>query len=87
MGERAFDESLGWEVQGRNAICDGRGTLSIARAARLPLGGRVARASSEVAEVTGVLFLFGAPESAAAKETFGVTGLEGFLISGSLVVL
>ncbi|GFX51207.1 hypothetical protein TNCV_2735581 [Trichonephila clavipes] len=43
MSERAFDESLGWEVQGRNLICDGRGTLSIGRAARLPLGGRVTR--------------------------------------------
>ncbi|GFX86456.1 transposable element Tcb1 transposase [Trichonephila clavipes] len=43
MGERAFDECLVWEVQGRNAICDGRGTLSIGRAARLPLGGRVTR--------------------------------------------
>ncbi|GFW74520.1 hypothetical protein TNCV_2414191 [Trichonephila clavipes] len=40
MGERAFDVSLGWEVQGRNAICDWRGTLSNGRAARLPLGGR-----------------------------------------------
>ncbi|GFV16221.1 hypothetical protein TNCV_3379851 [Trichonephila clavipes] len=43
----AFDMSLGWEVQGRNAICDGRGTLSIGRAARLALGGRVARKKRE----------------------------------------
>ncbi|GFV42452.1 hypothetical protein TNCV_289391 [Trichonephila clavipes] len=43
MGERAFNVSWGWEVQRRNANCDGRGTLSIGRAARLPLGGRVAR--------------------------------------------
>ncbi|GFU44921.1 hypothetical protein TNCV_4234521 [Trichonephila clavipes] len=43
MGEQALAVSWGWEVQRRKAICDGRGTLSIGRAACLPLGGRVAR--------------------------------------------
>ncbi|GFX50570.1 hypothetical protein TNCV_614991 [Trichonephila clavipes] len=55
MGERAFDESLGWEVQGRNAICDGRGTLSIGRAARLRLGGRVARKKGGVGREKNIL--------------------------------
>ncbi|GFX82074.1 hypothetical protein TNCV_398041 [Trichonephila clavipes] len=133
MGGRAFNESLRWELQGRSAIYDGRGTLTIGRAARLLLGGRVARkkrgninplfvfcipelpshfqekgvveeesskfadcvvnpkefslffslvvgASSEAAEVPGILLLFGAPEKAAAKERFGVTGLGIMLI-------
>ncbi|GFW37904.1 hypothetical protein TNCV_4631061 [Trichonephila clavipes] len=43
------------QVQGRNAICDGRGTLSIGRAARLPLVGRVARKKRGVVREKNIL--------------------------------
>ncbi|GFT45330.1 hypothetical protein TNCV_1970201 [Trichonephila clavipes] len=59
MGGRAFNESLRWEVQGRSAIWDGRGTLTIGRAARLPLETELVLELDAIANVIEVVDLAG----------------------------